>query len=245
MRLFEIVDNQEIAFSALESNCSSALQNLHDKVIYKGMPSMDKNAFFLDPSLYERHSVGTSNYYTLLLSNLPNWKKYPRRNHSLICTTNYWQAIRYGKLFLVLPVNGAKIGICPKFDIFLTQITENCDIVDLNKFWERFGLDQFNYPIFLQELQEKWEKITNNTTHTSAASKQIQNIMKNYSPRQAEFVLENLYSPMKLGFRLKTIENFRNRYHHEIWFESKCYCISIDLTSKFFRNFQRRYHFEP
>lgn len=62
-------------------------------------------------SPYAKH-----NYYNLLLSNLNNWKNYPKRNLSLICATTYNLASGYGDVHVVFPFDNPKIGICSDVD---------------------------------------------------------------------------------------------------------------------------------
>src|SRR5271168_3608736 len=105
---------------ALEENCSNAIQAMKEnKFIYKGFnTNLGHNFLLTDPSQKERKSANTSNQYTLLMDNLPAWKEYPKRSRSLVCSTSSDRAASYGNVYLVLPFNGARIGICPEYDIW-------------------------------------------------------------------------------------------------------------------------------
>lgn len=83
------------------------------------------------------------NYYNRLLSNILNsWKHYPKRNQSFICTSSYEYAAHWSDVVnLVLPINGTKLGICPKWDMW-RSFTEHSDIermlyfnIDISKFF--------------------------------------------------------------------------------------------------------------
>lgn len=83
------------------------------------------------------------NYYNRLLSNILNsWKHYPKRNQSFICTSSYEYASRWSDVVnLVLPINGTKLGICPRWDMW-RSFTEHSDIermlyfnIDISKFF--------------------------------------------------------------------------------------------------------------
>jgi hypothetical protein len=93
--------------------------NLSRIQIYRGI-----NANFefgiVDPSRYTRVSKNTSNHYTLLLDTFSTWKNYPKRSKSLICTTNseYAEGFGNGDVYVVIPINGSKIGMCPTGDIW-------------------------------------------------------------------------------------------------------------------------------
>lgn len=58
------------------------------------------------------------NHHTVLLDNMENWSKYPKRSRSVICTMDYNVANGYGTPYVVIPFDGAKIGVCPNDDIW-------------------------------------------------------------------------------------------------------------------------------
>lgn len=84
----------------------------------------------VDPTAINRESPNAiSNICNLLISNLPSWSNYPRRNKSLICG-NYNRASEHfdcdkNDLYLVLPKYNSEIGMCQ------------------NDFW-RFNFENFN-----------------------------------------------------------------------------------------------------
>jgi hypothetical protein len=70
-----------------------------------------------------RISQNVNNVYTRLMSDiLPAWKEFPKRSQSFICSNSSGLAgcytSGYGNNYLVLPENGAKLGICPEKDIW-------------------------------------------------------------------------------------------------------------------------------
>ena len=72
------------------------------------------------PIFSPRKSANTSNYYTVLFSDiLPSWKKFPRRDESWICTTSFNEAVGYGKVYGVFPLGDPLLGICPKQDMWI------------------------------------------------------------------------------------------------------------------------------
>ena len=100
------------AFEALKSGIA----------IYRGDASLNgRKVIGVTPGT--RTSQYTSNIYTSLFSCvLPSWKSFPRRDKSIICTNDDATAYNYasGNVFYVFPKNGAKIGICPTRDIWLS-----------------------------------------------------------------------------------------------------------------------------
>jgi hypothetical protein len=112
------------------SEYSQAFKNaISDKILYKGIRNDEfKSSDFLVSSSYKvkRKSANTGNGYTILFSEvLDSWKKYPRRDQSVICTNEYSVAKSYAELdednvFVMLPINNTPIGICPKSDLWFS-----------------------------------------------------------------------------------------------------------------------------
>jgi len=67
-----------------------------------------------------RVSANTRNYVTLLMDNLPSWKKYPKRSRSIICSTSEVTSKSYGTLYIVIPYDNTNIGIAPDDDIWFS-----------------------------------------------------------------------------------------------------------------------------
>lgn len=118
----------------LKTDYSSAYEKyLNGKGIFRGV---NKNVVkkigvysILKPGLKASEDV-KYNLYTRLFSDiLPSWKDFPPRNRSFICTSSTGKALEFTSMFatldewknniyVVLPKNGASIGICPKSDLW-------------------------------------------------------------------------------------------------------------------------------
>ena len=134
MRLNEIINdprslaidpNQyEKTWKNIEDRCSEAVQAYiqHGIGLWKGFNyQVNDDVIITTPAAVERKSRNTTNYYTVLLDNLPVWQQYPKRSRSLICANTKEHANQYslpGVPYLILPFNGAKIGVCPESDIW-------------------------------------------------------------------------------------------------------------------------------
>ena len=71
-------------------------QNLEFEIpIFKGGHFVH-NFLLTDPKNYTRKTHDTFNYYTLILDNAPDWKDFPKRSKSLICSLNKKTAILLG-----------------------------------------------------------------------------------------------------------------------------------------------------
>lgn len=79
-----------------------------------------------------RKSANTSNEFTTLTSELlPSWKKFPKRNQSFVCTTDYSTAENYGDIYVVLPLDNPDIAVCPEEDIWYSFKQKEDRFIDL------------------------------------------------------------------------------------------------------------------
>jgi len=138
----------------IQTEFSSAYKKiLEEKMIFRGVGITDrkiiKQCSLLKPGL--RISQNSEyNLYTRLFSGiLPSWRKFPPRNRSFTCTTSTGYAMSFTKYYLtyvdskslkgvyvVLPRNGAIIGVCPSIDLWgsFKFLVEN-----------EYSLDDFQY----------------------------------------------------------------------------------------------------
>lgn len=109
------------AIELAKTNFNEALA-LDKPLIVRGMRQKDKRSieYYSISNITGRKSANTSNEYTVLVDNLPAWKEYPKRSESLICTNlnNLGYTWDYGETFIILPENGANIGVCSSYDFW-------------------------------------------------------------------------------------------------------------------------------
>jgi len=227
-------------------------QCLKGTPIYRGL-EFEENYLYVEPSKYERVSANARNYYTLLIDNLPAWKKYPKRSKSIICTTNPLYAGDFGKLFLVYFEDNAKIGVCSYEDIWGSFLPfEN--LVDFNytlsEIFESFSELMYTDPKTFRQLSEnlknldifkrknkndndeeiirqhyanKWEKILQNKYDI---------FMQNYIKSPLSFIdyLNEELSPSKNGFKLlKTGSEIQRK--KEVWSDGNALMIDANIAS--------------
>lgn len=129
---FENMDLQA-AVEYAKKHCDVAMKN--KVVFYRGEKSkgIDKIAS-VNPSLTKRVSQNTTNFYTVLMDNLPAYAKFPKRSASLICSTDPDSAASYSaRYYAVIPCNGSKIGVAPYEDIWHTRVyIPTCSSVRFN-----------------------------------------------------------------------------------------------------------------
>lgn len=137
----------EEAIATLNTHCKDALWMLHDNMpLWRGDPRVPSSSepWFMkvDTSATERKSQNTSNYYTVLLDNIPSMANFPKRSRSFIGSTSYDRARSYGyvgnKFFIMIPYDGVKIGIVGRQDIWDTEVRlfgSSRQISDINNDW--------------------------------------------------------------------------------------------------------------
>ena len=139
----------EKAIATLNTHCKDALWMLHDNTpLWRGdtkIPVSGKPFFMtVDTSATERKSENTSNYYTVILDNIPSMANFPKRSRSFIGSTNKDRARSYGfldnKFFVMIPYDGVKIGIVGEQDMWDTEVRlfgSSQQISDINYDWSK------------------------------------------------------------------------------------------------------------
>ena len=199
-----------------------------------------------DSTARNRVSRNTENYYTVLIDNLPEWQKFPKRSKSLICTNLLVKAKMYGNnwqfSYKIIPFDEVKkIAVCPEEDI-----------------WQSFpkikGEGIKNMPIFNNMLTEIFAKIgisnlgsiaLNNADSYQVltdALRQIKKLPKNfinsldnsYQPlakilhqtKDPVKLIENLFNPEDNGFDLIDYNQLDNiPINKELWLSGKFIAI--------------------
>lgn len=108
------------AVDYIKQNCKDfvKLMGSHDVApVFRGKANYD-NILLVEPSSSIRRSRNTSNYYTYFIDNSKEWKLFPDRSRSIICTTSRINAEDYGNCFTVIPKDDAVFGICPESDLW-------------------------------------------------------------------------------------------------------------------------------
>jgi hypothetical protein len=229
-------------------------QYLNGNIIYRGDKNInmqDGIAVYIVPGI--RKSQNTTNYYTELFSNiLPSWKEYPKRDHSIICTSNKKVAAGFGEgnSYIIFLKNGTKLGICPYSDIW-------CSFMKIFK-------NLIDYKLTLKTFNEVMEKIIKSTKYTDfktlldnfkniniddikyfkvdeydqygEAQNKLINILYKHKDNIIEF-LDTLLNPKTNGFELTNIDQYKKLNNREIWFDAECiFIIENKENEKFLEN---------
>lgn len=208
------------------------------------------------PTKNERVSRDFNNLYTVLLSNLPSWKGWPRRSFCLIFT-NDKTAIAGGKNeSFVFPENGSKIVAAAKQDVILYEASpflyENFGTalhIHGNVFWltlsrmtipvEGFFFKTIkykDYQTFINFINEKltpeilWEYQKGGYLKDLAGEQMINLFIEEREKFNGnwESFLSYYMDPIKNKFQLVDIKNIGDIKHDsEMWTENDCLMTDI------------------
>lgn len=226
-RFLDNYDISEIKERYFDKDYSQAFEAwLQNIVIYRGDMFLEKqNHHIIGVVPGKRASQNTSNVYTSLFSTvLPSWKEYPRRDSSIICTTNAIRAYNYAidDIFVVFPKNDTSVAVCPRSDIWWSFDT-------IYKRYRLKTLEEFNDDViqFISVILDKDEADIINVFHTTDAN-QIINLFDQTQRRTKAKIEDYMYT--QLTFDGSTVgENFADKYliSDHFWLSnSLCY----DLT---------------
>jgi hypothetical protein len=241
----------EEAIDIFKKNCKQ--YNWDGQELYRGLSGNDSDYGILDPSKHDRKSATTENYYTMWIDNSKKWKSYPKRSKSLICTTDLTTAEGYGDAHLVIPFDGANIGICPEDDLWYSFKTilhpvNMFHLHDFNMFvWQvvrlltdiKLGKSDLgkNLSFLLKKFKEVDEIIEQDPDKAKNIlleryTSDIVNILFEYKGLTG--LMDYIFTPKTNGFETMPFKQFKNKRYgdREIWTDSPS--LIIKTTQKDF-----------
>ena len=117
----------DAAIKIINTKCKDAFWMIHSNTpFYRGDPNVPNDVEELgfaiaDPSKTERKSANTTNYYTVILDNIPSMAEYPKRSKSFICTTSHLKArdfARQSTPYIIIPFDNVDIGVVNSGDLW-------------------------------------------------------------------------------------------------------------------------------
>ena len=198
-----------VVLEEIKKDCSDAWESFvsNGAVIYRGT-SQTSDYIKVKPQNGKRKSAYTLNYYTVAMSQLPSFKDYPPRDRSLICSTSTIKTREYGNTFVVFPLNGTKIGIVNKKDIWYST---------------PYGNDTYLYEI-AEYMIDYFSYHCCNTVSAQLNYEKKQKLGTTYK----KFV--ETITPDRCGFTLETTSDFyknhNRKFESEIWFSNTAWMIS-------------------
>ena len=215
----------------LKTNCKQAVKSYNKgDVIYRGVSStldyLKVNPKYIIP----RTSANTKNYYTLLNDNSPEWKDYPKRSESIICTTDINYANNYGEnVYAVFPYDGSKIGICSKKDYWFSFDKVNkLHITNMNRFNASlfYLFDQVDIKLSDSDYNDIQKSFKLFDKQFKDDKKSIDNLIKdngfgilnNYNKHKDLMkTIQEVLKPKENGFKVITIGEDIPSGNHEVW----------------------------
>lgn len=227
-----------------------------EQVIYRGIKKTVEpwSAYVIDPKKHTRtHRVDSvGNFYHFLLGMLPSWKNYPKREHSLVCTSDKNLAARYGTVFEVFPMDGAKIAISSGHDFWVSfpytskrfSRSGTWDLWMFNKFFNLYFQTEYSIgnvnrlrsvssiSSLLAKFPPKitWESWKNaNTTLVGDVITSLKDIETNAVGRGWIEYFDELLNPESNQFKLIDISNYNvssSGNAHEVWTDAKSVLIN-------------------
>lgn len=230
-----------------------------DIKLFRGFRGISPNTedvyYSKNPS--NRRSANTTNYFTSIVDGyLPEWKPYPNRSDSFICSTGDSYASSFGTICKIIPADpNALLGVCPSPDIwdsFRVQIPA------LNSFIiQMYNVSRKEDTIPVKEVSsDNINKIISTIDHnvkgwiednvhyllyrdvidsiilqtTYSGDINIFDIVKKYGSF-ANFLSEILH-PDTNGFELVKYDEKLNTFdNNEVWFATPAYIIPINTQA--------------
>ena len=217
----------------LLENCTNSFSMSQKYPIYRGFNNGVTESYFIDPSKFTRRSMNTDNYYTLLMDGLPDWKNYPKRSKSIICTTDIVYAGDYGEAYNVFPFDGANIAVCNAADIW-GGFKKNIHHLKwfnkcLNEIADELGIitslyRAMSYDDIINVLNEidkrKNELDIKRIWRRTNKEKFFDRYFSQYNDRSLVELIIEAFNPDKNGFKLYTPKTFNVKGNHEVWTDS-------------------------
>jgi hypothetical protein len=165
-----------------------------------------------------------------MIDNLPEWKAYPKRSKSVICSTNLKRSIVFAK-------NGAKFGVCPEGDIWFAFKNQfdfpRPDLEAINNMLvEIFDISDRDF----STMKKQMEKI--DELYVKDEDKFNSVILSKIIPFiKSEGNLFNAYrkilNPKNNGFKIMTVKDDLP-FGKEVWTDAPCLMVKAKYFSSLF-----------
>lgn len=221
--------------------------------IYRGMDDSGA-ALEVDYSKGIRKAQNTQDYYRMMIDSNPTFEKFPKRNRSLIATTDFNYSKAYGEPYYIFPIDSAEVGVVNNLDIFdvmfnmFDKIEINVD--DVSRF---FG-SLFNHTNHDGKIKLKTGVITPEDfvknidalgMHTVLNWLQLKSFIhddeitvkqfeQRYGIKDGATFLEYMYKKVlnraNLGFSVLKVSAFfdpSNKQRTEVWISDKCIAVRV------------------
>ncbi len=228
------------AIEILKTLTPEQLNVIKTKPIWRGI-SNNENFLEIDPKKFSRKSANTSNEYTLLIDNSPNWKDYPKRSESLICTFSTSTALNFGYdgYHVVIPLEkNAKLGICKASDFWWSFNHKGVNnMEDFNSFFHKTRYQLLrsneiikNYDDLIKIINDIDEQVQIQRKSGSRINFDFFKMINWKFKEPLLKCIEDYLDPIKNNFQLVNYyqDDFTHNLKSEVWTDSKSLLIHFD-----------------
>jgi len=202
-----------------------------DPWIYRGAANLEAPLYLVNPSLTERVSANTKNYYTWLMDNSPAWFRYPKRSRSIICTSDKDSAFG-NHAYIVIPEAGSRIGICPSSDLWYSfnDTLSQYDFADMSMFndvlrdilGERYSYTYKDFVracISIDDRKDKIGNIKDFVAEVYVQHPQLSPFLSDYYYGNKSFYkyIQDLLDPKANRFKVTKVESYKPADISEVW----------------------------
>jgi len=225
MKLYEIagqyktdIDTEDEIIALIKANCKDALKSINTPIV-RGMTKMKNGFGIIHGEAGGRKSANTTNHYTVILDEaLPD---YPKRSASIICANweNRDYTYGYGKMHVIIPFDGVKIGICPERDMFYSEVKLGDRVQRIhrwNDFYENNDIRDDSFAHLVEDFQTLLER------------RDLWGI-EDHKDHLAEYLKQEYSVPFDLATTATAQKYNQADQEHELWIGGKCIAIERDL----------------
>lgn len=251
-KLFEsrssILSDDEF-FKIMKENCQDFIKN--PKPLQRVKDGYDTFSY-INPKIHSRSdgsSASIAKNINIFLNNLPSWREFPKRNNSVIISSNMdrYEASYGSEYHVVIPFDVAKFGVTPSLDLWDVIIklpSKNESIQDLKftlsslqRGLRALNIKNISYNEFISDIQSIFDhyKIEDDIIGTFS-TKDIKTLFDWFISNDIENVEDGfdivlsptaLSSHRKIGFVINSYSELETNYPYEIWTESECLLYNL------------------
>jgi hypothetical protein len=170
----EAVNVKWEADALIKKMTNNDLDKVKERTLLYRYSSNSDSILFIKPSQFERKSNWVGNIHNIIIDNSKYWEGYPKRSKSVVFTDaksiQYWSGRNDDKRYNVIPMNNAKIVICPdedfgrSFEIGLGMLGDlfdySIDWIKIFNYYFSYRMDIDIYEnISIEKLKEKFNSI--------------------------------------------------------------------------------------
>ncbi len=244
--------DKDSAIKKISERCSESLQQAIKGTCLYFAESSDLEFGLMRPDVMNYDEDDRYQLLHILMENTAGWAKFPKRERSVITSTSSVPMDKNHNVFIILPVNGTKLGICTEDDFYTSfdKIEQEFDVKDAYEFEQslRQLLNCVNH--FVHEIDiEDWTnsdvikvcKMFDNIMTSMKGSYNFKifyetttgNSLRNWSKKTPLYdQICHFMDPELNGFEVKKITEIKKQKNREVWFSNECYIISKNLFNE-------------